>query len=89
MIKKPTYKPSRYDDLDTTNLTIKKMLEIWDILFFNNPRDKRFKNNADKYLMDLFIIIKRIEDDNDYSDTDIKIAIDNLYNKIFKNRRHL
>ena len=89
MIKKPLIKTSRYDDIDDTNITIKKMLAITDILFSNRPNDKRFRKQELNYNMDLFLIMYRVESNEHYSDEAIQRDINILYNKIFKNRRHL
>lgn len=77
---------------DTSELkdTINKMLEINDILLNNQPTDKRFKRNEFKYMIDLFNIMTAISGENNknYSDDEIKASINQLYNKIFKNRRY-
>lgn len=89
MIRKPLIKPSRYDDIDDTNITIKKMLAIWDILFTNQPKDKRFRKQECNYMTDLYLIMYRVENNEHYSDEAIQKDVNILYNKIFKNRRHL
>ena len=66
-----------------------KKSEIKDILFNNPPQDKRFKRNSFNYTLELFNIFTDIELGNGhYSDEDIQKRINNLYNKIFKNRRY-
>ena len=77
---------------DTSELkdTINKMLEINDILLNNQPTDKKIKRNEFKYMIDLFNIMTAISGENNknYSDDEIKASINQLYNKIFKNRRY-
>lgn len=69
--------------------TINQILEIQDILFNNPPKDKRFNKNSFNYTLELFNILTDIEQDNGhYSDEQIQKRINDLYNKIFKNRRY-
>lgn len=89
MIRKPLKRPSRYDELDDTNETIKKMLKITDILLYNPPKDKRFLKRSDNYFIQLYLIMSRVQDENKhYSDDEIQRDVNALYNDIFKNRRH-
>lgn len=88
MIKKPLKRPSRYDELDDTNETIKKALKITDILINNPPKDKRFLKRYDDYFLQYYLIISRVQENKHYSDDEIQRDINKLYNDIFKNRRH-
>lgn len=73
-------------DLKTT---IKQMTEIQDILFNTPPNDKRFNKKSFNYTIELFNILTDLEQDNgNYSEEQIQKRINNLYNKIFKNRRY-
>ena len=63
------------------------MLELQDILINNPPNDKRFKDID--YFMEYYDIISKVQDPNvNYSDEYIVIAINSLYNKVFKHRRY-
>lgn len=69
--------------------TINQVIEIQDILFNKPPNDKGFKKNEFNYTLDLFMILNDIEQDKGhYSDEIIQKRINNLYNRIFKNRRY-
>lgn len=71
------------------NTTIKQIIEIQDILFNNPPNDKRFNKSSLSYTLELFNIMTDLELDNGhYSDEAIQRRINNLYNRIFKNRRY-
>lgn len=71
------------------NTTIKQIIEIQDILFNNPPNDKRFNRYSFSYTIELFNIMTDLELDNGhYSDEAIQRRINNLYNRIFKNRRY-
>jgi hypothetical protein len=67
--------------------TINKMLEIQDILLVNPPNDKKFNMHNDSYFLEYFNILMYIQEDKNYNDEYVKIAIKNLHKKIFKNRR--
>jgi hypothetical protein len=69
--------------------TIKKMLQIRDILLFDEPKDKEFMKKSTSYLLDFIIILNKLESENDdYTDIAIQRDINRLYARIFKNRRH-
>lgn len=75
--------------MQNIKITIKQIEQIQDILFNKSPNDKQFKKNSFNYTIELFNIMTDIEQDNgQYSDEMIQKRIDNLYNKIFKNRRY-
>lgn len=73
-------------DLKTT---IKQMTEIQDILFNTPPNDKGFNKKSFNYTIELFNILTDLEQSNEhYSEEQIQKRINNLHNKIFKNRRY-
>ncbi|MBQ9013449.1 MAG: hypothetical protein IJ094_07870 [Bacilli bacterium] len=79
----------RDNNLSDTQKTINQVLEIQRILFDNPPNDKQFNKMSFNYTIELFNILMIIDQDNGhYSDTLIQKKINNLYNKIFKNRRY-
>lgn len=85
--KTPT-KEQLLNELEQDHLTtINKMLEIQNILLNNPPSDKPFKKNEFKYMLEYINILTNIEF-TDYSDEHIQNSINNLYDKIFKNRRY-
>lgn len=85
--KTPT-KEQLLNELEQDHLTtINKMLEIQNILLNNPPNDKPFKKNEFKYMLEYINILTNIEF-TDYSDEHIQNSINNLYDKIFKNRRY-
>jgi len=70
-------------------VTIQQIKDIQDILFNSPPNDKAFNKKSFNYTIELFNILTDIEQDNGhYSDEQIQERINNLYNKIFKNRRY-
>ncbi len=79
----------RDNTLSDTQKTINQVLEIQRILFNDPPNDKQFNKKSFNYTLELFNIFMIIEQDNGhYSDKMIQNKINNLYNKIFKNRRY-
>lgn len=79
----------RDNTLSDTQKTINQVLEIQRILFNDPPNDKQFNKKSFNYTLELFNILMIIEQDNGhYSDKMIQSKINNLYNKIFKNRRY-
>lgn len=68
---------------------IKKALKIQDILLVNTPNDKDVVNNSTEWLLEYIDIINKLDGsyNKHYSDEVIIKGINNLYNKIFKNRR--
>ena len=85
--KTPT-KEQILNEIEQEHLTtINKMLEIQDILLNNPPIDKSFIKSKFKYILEYIDILTNAEL-KDYSDNYIKNAINNLYDKIFKNRRY-
>lgn len=79
----------RDNTLSDTQKTINQVLEIQSILFNSPPNDKQFNKKSFSYTLELFNILMIIEQDNGhYSDVVIQNKINNLYNKIFKNRRY-
>lgn len=87
--KTPT-KEQLYNELDDTlKTTLNKMLEIQNILINNPPNDKKFNNKQMNYFIEYSNILFQIENDNaHYTDDYIINAINNLYDKVFKNRRY-
>lgn len=74
---------------DDYKKTINQVLEIQRILFDNPPNDKQFNKKSFNYTLELFNILMIIDQDKgNYSDALIQKKINNLYNKIFKNRRY-
>lgn len=69
---------------------IKKALKIQDILLVNTPNDKDVVNNSTEWLLEYIDIINKLDGsyNKHYSDEVIIKGINNLYNKIFKNRRY-
>lgn len=69
---------------------IKKALKIQDILLVNTPNDKDVVNNSTEWLLEYINIINKLDGsyNKHYSDEVIIKGINNLYNKIFKNRRY-
>lgn len=85
--KKPT-KERLLNRLDEEHKeTINKMLELQEILVNNPPNDKAFTKKGTNYLIDYISVLNDI-DINDYSDEHIKKLVNNLYNRVFKNRRY-
>lgn len=79
----------RDNTLSDTQKTINQVLEIQRILFNDPPNDKQFNKKSFNYTLELFNILMIIDQDNGhYSDVFIQNKINNLYNKIFKNRRY-
>lgn len=94
MIYKPKIITSDEDDLldelsQEHKETIKRALQIRDILLLHTPNDKRFKRKYNDYLLDFIKIISYLDDKEgvDYSEDEIQNRINALYNEIFKNRR--
>ena len=87
-ITKPIKKSQLLNEVsDEQKDTINKMLELQDIIINNPPNDKRFKDID--YFMEYYDIISKVQDPNvNYSDEYIVIAINSLYNKVFKHRRY-
>ena len=87
-ITKPIKKNQLLNEIsDEQKDTINKMLELQDIIINNPPNDKRFKDID--YFMEYYDIISKVQDPNvNYSDEYIVIAINSLYNKVFKHRRY-
>lgn len=82
------YQEANDDGVNNEHIdTIKKALEIQDILINDPPNDKRFNNNSSKYLLDYITILNDVKN-SDYSDAYIVSRINSLYNKIFKHRRY-
>ncbi len=66
--------------------TIKKFLAIQDILIDNPPNDKKFNDKSCSYIISFIMLLDNIEDKG-YNDDKIIQEINQLYERIFKNRR--
>ena len=85
--KKPTKEQLYYKLNNDLKPTLNKMLVLQDILINNPPNDKKFNKRGFNYMLEYIDILTNVEFKN-YSDEYIINAIDNLYNKVFKNRRY-
>ena len=85
--KTPT-KEQLYNELsDNLKTTLNKMLELQDVLINNPPNDKKFKKREFNYMLEYIDILNNVQF-KDYSDEYVTNAINNLYDKVFKNRRY-
>lgn len=86
-MRKQNISPLYDDEISEVNKTINKMLQIQDILLHYEKQDKKLKKG--NYLIDYFLILQMIEQENvNYSDKEIIARVNNLYDKIFKSRRY-
>lgn len=69
-----------------TKEAIYKWLDIQDILLYNPPNDKRFKKHKDTYFKEFFKIVLNVKK-GIYNDCYYISVINDLYKKVFKNRR--
>ena len=89
MINKPSIRPNFKDDDFNYNSTIKKALQIQDILLNNKYTDKQLSKNGVSYTIEYINILNLLDlDDKRYTDEIIEKKINHLYDKIFKNRRY-
>lgn len=89
MINKPSIRPNFKDDDFNYNSTIKKALQIQDILLNNKYTDKQLNKKGVSYMIEYINILNLLDlDDKRYTDEIIEKKINHLYDKIFKNRRY-
>ena len=85
--KTPT-KEQLFNELDNDlKTTLNKMLELQDILINNPPNDKKFNKHSFNYMLEYIDILNNVQFKN-YSDEYVTNTINNLYDKVFKNRRY-
>lgn len=83
---KPDFKNNEFMDYEDT---INKVLQIQKILTLNQSLDKQIDKKGINYMLEYIKILNLLDyDDKRITDEMIKKKIDNLYYKIFKNRRY-
>lgn len=83
---KPDFKNNEFMDYEDT---INKALQIQKILTLNQSLDKQIDKKGINYMLEYIKILNLLDyDDKRITDEMIKKKIDNLYYKIFKNRRY-
>lgn len=89
MINKPSIRPNFKDDDFNYNSTIKKALQIQNILLNNKYTDKQLSKKGISYMIEYINILNLLNlDDKRYTDEIIEKKINHLYDMIFKNRRY-
>lgn len=89
MINKPSIRPDFKDEDLNYNSTIKKALQIQEILLNRKNTDKQLNKNGVSYMIEYINILNLLNLDNKYyTDEIIEKKINHLYDKIFKNRRY-
>lgn len=86
-IHKPSIRPTFKSNDNEIKTTIDKALQIQNILLYDKMVDKKLEKQHTNYMIE-YIQILNLLDDKCYSDTLIQNKINNLYDKIFKNRRY-
>ena len=89
MINKPSIRPNFKDDDFNYNSTIKKALQIQNILLNNKYTDIQLSKKGISYMIEYINILNLLNlDDKRYTDEIIEKKINHLYDMIFKNRRY-